>query len=363
MTTPLVHGPDPDTVTAEPTTLFAPGQPPVTVPYEQLAGETVVEPQRVDRGSRAETIAYGGGLRATPRRIAAASALALALAAAVGVIAYMVNGEASGSYPAAVAPAGISPLDFPATRPLASILVSPGQRVRPGQLLATQSDPVAAAEAGATEAAIADDGQRLADLRSALAATPPPAAGHPAAGRPLILAQIAETEASLALAREQLAVARADLSTAALRAPAAGVVLRTAGTPGELVGPGGVRDASALGLSLTPQSGFHLFPSSSGASTNLADLTQPVVALVQGRRWQVVAEIPEAAITGVTHGEQATFRFDTFGGRSVPATVSQVVGSPIQVDGQVDYQVVLSLRAPLPSGVLPGMTGTVSLGG
>lgn len=333
--------------------LFAPGEEPVTVAFEDLVGgETTSPPRRVDRGSRAETVAYGGGLRATSRRIAAASALALVIAAALGTIIYLVNAESANRYVAAVVPANVVELDFPTSAPLASILVARGDHVHVGQVVAYQRNSELHVAVSEAEIVVAADAARLAGL----------AVGSNGAPSPSLSEAVLAARAALAEARLQLAIEESDLQQTYLRSPIKGTVLRTAGVSGELVGQDGVQGSVLTDPSLPQSSVARLFPSAAGPSSSQVGASEPVVSLVAGRRWQVIAAVPQSVITTVRPGEKASFQFDTLGGLTVPAVVRQVIGVPFERSGQVTYEVVLRLKRRLPVGVLPGMSGNISLG-
>jgi multidrug resistance efflux pump len=339
----------------EPTTLFSPGQEPKVVPYEELARQNTAVPQTgpVDRGSRAETVSYGGGLRPTSRRVAAISILAAILAATLGLMIYLVNAESANRYSAAVVPANVVELNFAVTAPLAAVYVASGDRVHRGELLASEENRGLWLEVKEQQVVISADKLRV----RYLATTARPG---PERARALAAEQLGLARASLAEAVLQLAIDRERLSTSQLRSPVDGVVLHVAGTPGALVGPSGVRNGPIASPELPTSNVFRLFPRASGTSTNLAAQDQPVISLVDGRRWQVVAAVPETEVASVRRGERATFTLNALGGVPVPAEVGQIVGTPFELDGQVSYEVVLRLKARLPRGVLPGMSGTVS---
>lgn len=336
----------------EPTVVFSPGAEPVTVPLEELVGDELSPAHRVDRGSRAETVTYGGGLRPTSRRIAAASALALAIAAALGTIIYLVNAESANRYVAAVVPANVVELDFADSGLLGSILVSRGERVHVGQVLAFQQNSDLRVALDEAKLVVAADAARLAGLIAETRSTPSTGLSQ----------QVLAGRAALAEARLQLAIDRADLEQTILRSPISGTVLRTAGVPGELVGQDGVHNSALTDPSLPQSSIARLFPSAAGQNSNSASGSVPVVSLVAGRRWQVIAAVPESVVTTIRPGERASFQFDSLGGLSVPAVVRGVIGVPFERAGQINYEVVLRLKRRLPPGVLPGMSGNISLG-
>ncbi|GEM_PF-5782502 len=339
----------------EPTFLFSPGQGPKVVPYEELArqGTSLPETGPVDRGSRAETVSYGGGLRPTSRRVAAVSILATVLAAALGLTVYLVNAESANRYSAAVVPANVVELNFAVTAPLAAVYVAPGERVHQGELLASEDNKGLRLQVEEQRVVVSADKLRVRYLESV-----PPAATQRA--RALAAEQLALARASLSEALVQLAIDRERLSTSQLRSPVNGVVLHVAGTPGALVGPSGVRNGPIANPELPTSNVFRLFPRASGTSTNLSAQDQPVISLVDGRRWQVVAAVPETEVASLRRGEPATFTFNALGGVPVPVVVQQVIDTPFELNGQVSYEVVLRLKGRLPRGVLPGMSGTVS---
>ncbi len=329
-----------------------------TVTDEGVVGLGAFEPPPVvplaDRGSRAETVTYGGGLRASSRRIVLALAAAVVLVALLGTAVYLVNAANADSYSAAIVPANVMELNFPLDLPLKVVLVSPGERVRAGQLLAVQSDPPVAYAVEAAKIGVLAAAARLAHLRAQLAGGSPAAT----AGQRYALA-----EARLALeeARVHLSFERASLAALSLRAPVGGTVLRVAGSPGQMVGPDGLRGSALTDPSIPTAQVFQLFPEAGGSSATLSP-NAAVVTLVRGRRWEVLARVPESAIGQVHIGHSATFQFSDLSAPAQRCTVSRVLPYPIVSGGTVSYEVVLLLRSKAPSGVLPGMSGVARLG-
>ena len=212
----------------EPTTLFSPGVAPEVVAYKELPRAEPAEPVRVDRGSRAETVNYGGGLRPTSRRIATASILAVIVAAALGLTIYLVNAETADRYSAALVPANVVELNFMATAPLEGLYVVPGERVHRGQLLAVEQDTTLKLEIREQRQVVLADRLRLRYLEE------PATTGHQRQSRSTV-EQIALAKATVSVAVVQLAVDQSRLQGSELRSPIDGVVLHVAGTPGELV--------------------------------------------------------------------------------------------------------------------------------
>jgi len=329
-----------------------------TVSDEPVAGLGTLPPSAppplVDRGSRAETVAYGGGLRASSKRIVLALVVAGLLVGLLGATVYLVNAADANSYSAAVVPANVTELNFSLELPLKDILVSPGERVTAGQVLAVQTDPALVDALAAAGLAVKAATDRLAHLRATIG----PALRHPDPSQAWALAS---ARLALAEARVHLAFERATVAALSLRAPVAGTVLRVDGTPGQIVGPDGLRSSALTDPSIPTAQVFQLFPGASGSSAALS-ANSAVVTLVRGRRWEVIARVPESAVAGVHVGGSATFQFSDLSAPPQPCTISRVLPDPIVSGGTVDYEVVLLLRSKAPAGVLPGMSGVAKLG-
>ncbi|MHB1989022.1 MAG: HlyD family secretion protein [Acidimicrobiales bacterium] len=338
--------------------VFEPGAEPGMVVRDDLGMLTGEQPPltQVDRGSRAETVTYGGGLRATSRRIGVAVLVALVVLAAIGYIVYLVNAQSANRYSAVIVPANVLDLTFPTTAPLAEVVVGRGERVHVGEVLAKQANESLVIEVALSKAILASERQRLHYLLSV---------GHvsSSSGKTTTLGEeILQTADTIRQTRLELALNKSRLALSILRAPMNGVVLRTAGLPGELAGPTGVHASTISDPAVPTAADFRLFPNAGGPSSGTNNPAVPVVSLVSGRRWQVIAEVPETAVDSFKPGTQATFAFTAFRGLVVPCIVRQVVPSPVEVNGVVEYDVLLRLERPLPSGVLPGMSGVVSIG-
>jgi len=340
--------------------VFEPANTPTLFIPDDLGMLTAEEPlSQIDRGSRAETVTYGGGLRATSRRIGISVLIAALLIAAVGYVVYLINTQSNDRYSAVIVPANVRDLDFTATAPLEKLFVEPGERVHVGEILAEQSNPSLAIAVALSQVTLAAEKQKLSYLSATRSATASSPRGLQASA---LTEEILQTEDAIVETRLQLALNESRLSLSILRAPINGVVLRTAGLPGELAGPSGVRDSTISDPAVPASAVFQLFPNAGGATSGTDNSTVPVVSLVSGRRWQVIAEVPETAVDSVKAGTAATFNFDALGGLAVPCIVEQVIPAPVEVSGTVEYDVVLRLVSRLPGGVLPGMSGSVSIG-
>ncbi len=306
---------------------------------------------QTERGSRAETFAQMG-LAPVPSRTRAVTTIVAALALIAG-LAFTVRAldDSSGGYAGAVYPSQTLQLTFPGAAPLERIYVHAGERVARGEVLATQDSPGLSALVTLAEAAVTADALRVTALKQAPLGTPPTTDSR----------QVAAAEAALAGARLELATDQQRLAEAVLRSPMAGLVQAVEGAPGDLAGPSGVRlNGTQPAILDTPS--FAFVPSN-GASAPVPSSTSfvPVVTVRVGNAWQVVARVPESSVASIRPGTKGTFTFDPLGGATLRCTVVSVSASPSDAGGQVAYDVILSVQGAPPRGVLPGMSGTLSL--
>ncbi len=132
-----------------------------------------------------------------------------------------------------------------------------------------------------------------------------------------------------ATAQANLVLQKADLEKSVIRSPIRGVVLGRTIDPGQIV-------ASSLN---TPT----LF-------TLAEDLS----------RMELRVDVDEADIGRVAVGNEATFTVDAYGGRSFPATITQVRYAPETTNGVVTYKAILAVdNADL--SLRPGMTATATI--
>jgi HlyD family secretion protein len=301
------------------------------------------------------------------------------VAAAAVVLAVLVVSDAvtaaSQTVSGALEPASAISLDFPQTGTVASVAVHPGEYVRPGQVLAVQSNRAALEGVVATDqAALQADKADLTQLRAAMSFAARQAAAVAALGQatPATEAAASETQATLAaeIAATQAAIARdqAQLrrdstlaSTTVLVAPQSGWVVAVNGSPGDSAGPAGVRlqlpplvSPGSAPLTLLPSA----TPASGGASTG----SPPMVELSTGPnlRLAVIAELPQSVVHEVGPHTVATVGVPALGGRDLRAVLSSVGTTPSVLGGQVVYPAVFALDGVFP-GSLPGMSVVVHL--
>ena len=77
-------------------------------------------------------------------------------------------------------------------------------------------------------------------------------------------------------------------------------------------------------------------------------------------RMQVIANVSESDIGGVTEGKSADFRVDAYPRESFHGTVTQVRNAPISIQNVVTYDVVISVENP-DLKLKPGMTANITI--
>jgi multidrug resistance efflux pump len=328
-------------------------------------------------------------------------AVLLAVAVAIGVagVAHRLLAAADDTYAAAVQPRQLAELNFQNPAPLAAILVKPGQRVRKGQVLARQQVGSLQALVAADKAALEADRARLTALQhptlseaqakqlqlqlqraqqEAQAAARSPNATRETLAAAQTAIEMAENAQAVArtgttanqveaaqaqLARDQTQLASDQRALAALTviAPFDGIVASVRGTPGELVGVTRAAPPSATNVPTAP--GFTLFPpppqrqNTAGSATSYT----PVVTVVGNSGWQVVAQVPEAAIARVRPGQRAKVHVHALSSAKLTATVEQVEGTPVNTGNTVSYDVTLTLDQSSVPRLLTGMTANVEI--
>jgi len=252
---------------------------------------------------------------------------------------------------------GVVTLNFTGSGEIAAIDVYLGQTVRKGQVLAAEYAPDAASVMTADEAAIASDRARISELKAAEAANPAAASVDDA--------QIAASSAQLAADQAQLATERMKAAATEIIAPAPGVVVAVNGEPGEVVTAAGIRDyaADSQQPATTRSPGFSLLPEGpqpvrgypAGASA------LPVIALRTSAAWQVVAQIPENAVSGIKPGQAVTISVPAAQITNVPGRIDQVLPAPESTSQGTVYQAVVTITGRAALSPLNGMAADIRL--
>jgi membrane fusion protein, macrolide-specific efflux system len=251
----------------------------------------------------------------------------------------------------AVTSSGIVYLNFSNSGQLASVRTHIGQKVRKGQLLATEAAPAQAAELSADRAVIAADKTELAAVLGA---------GQAAA--------IATARAQLARDQAALAIDRANAAGTRIVAPAAGTVVAVNGQPGETADAEGVRDYAAeqAGTPITQQPLFSLLPegpqSSVAANGSSTASALPVIALRVSNSWQVSVLVPESSVSEIKTGQVVKIDVPDASISAIPGRVQAVLDTPVATSQGTSYQAVVTVldhqQYPPPT----GMAANVQLG-
>jgi HlyD family secretion protein len=173
--------------------------------------------------------------------------------------------------------------------------------------------------------------------------------------------RIQNVQAAVQKDQAQLALTRQRLEQYLLVAPSNGLVVEVNGEVGDLVSDAGVRNFPAPPPVVSAQPGLQLYggpptqPAATGGYSSfvrLADTTQ----------WQMVAQVPEAAVPKLKSGLAALISFNALP-EDLKGHLVAVIPAPFTVSNVVYYRVVFTLEHP-PNELIPGMTGnvTVSLG-
>ncbi|MFV2109646.1 efflux RND transporter periplasmic adaptor subunit [Micromonospora sp. LOL_015] len=214
--------------------------------------------------------------------------------------------------------------DFVTDGTVTEILVSVGQQVDEGAVLARVDDTVALRELDAARADL-DAAQDALDTAEV-------------AGVSTADAVAAVTEAELAVDEAQAAV-----DGTSLTAPMAGTVVAVNGSVGASTG-GGTGSSSAGGGTGSSSS------SDASGFVDLADLTQ----------LEVTASVSETDATRLETGQPATVRWNALPETEASASIGVIDPNATTTNGVVSYPITLDLDS-LPEGVRPGQTVEVTV--
>jgi membrane fusion protein, macrolide-specific efflux system len=274
-----------------------------------------------------------------PQRIAAALIAGACVFGAVWYVPRIAAADGS-SLSGTVTNSGVVYLNFSSSGQLATITAAIGQRVRKGQLLATEVAPATAALLAAARAAITADKNELAAALS----------GGTASATDAARAQLARDEGQLALDRAEAAGTR-------IVAPTAGTVMAVNGQPGETADADGIRDYA--GAPATQRPLFSLLPegpqSSDTADGSGPGAYLPVIALRTSGTWQVSVLVPESSIGDVRTGQAVTVDVPAAGLSGISGRVEELLTTPVATSQGIAYQAVVTVldqrQVSPPSGV------------
>lgn len=300
--------------------------------------------------------------------------------------------------------AGQLPVNFTTAGRIAEIRVRIGDRVKAGDVLATQDQAVAEQAHAAAEAALRADKAQLASLTSSasqatlleldveraraqlLAAQAAAATASTSAAQEAARQRVAAAELALELTRRRLeeetrggdrarrsaieaaiqrdkaavALAKATLRDKQLLAPVSGVVLDIGATPGVFADSAGVRTYPDADPVPEPSRGFSFLPSAPDAQAsrpNNGNGFMPSIILGDDSRWRVKAQVPESEIVRLQPGQAVDITFPALPGTRIRATLTTRGMAPIFVGNKVHYPAIFELQSA-PDNLLPGMTAT-----
>lgn len=160
--------------------------------------------------------------------------------------------------------------------------------------------------------------------------------------------EIAQAQASVASAQNQVDSAQRNVEDTILRAPTAGTVGSVSGQVGEYTGSGGSASSSSSSSS------------SSASSTSSTSSTSGFVVLTNLDHLDVKVGFTETDAVKVRVGQDATIAIDAIGGDTLEGTVVSLDVNQTVVNNVVTYYAKVAFGDE-PESVKPGMTASVSV--
>ena len=281
-----------------------------------------------------------------PQRVAAALIAGACVFGAVWYVPRIAAADGS-SLSGTVTNSGVVYLNFSGSGQLATIAATTGQRVRKGQLLATEVAPATAAVLAAARAAITADKSELAAALSG---------GTTSA--------IDAARAQLARDKGQLAIDRAEAAGTRIVAPAAGTVIAVNGQPGETADADGIRDYGSAPATQRPL--FSLLPEGpqSGDTAGGSDSGTylPVVALRTSGTWQISVLVPESSIGDIRTGQLVSVDVPAAGLTGISGRVQELLTTPVATSQGIGYQAVVTVLGQRQVSPPSGVAANVQLG-
>jgi membrane fusion protein, macrolide-specific efflux system len=243
---------------------------------------------------------------------------------------------------------GVIALNFARAGEVATVVATAGERVRKGQVLATQESPAGALVLRADRATIGADRAKLSE---AVAGSGP-------------AAEIAAARAQIDKDRAQLAIDRASVASSRIVAPGPGTVMAVNGQPGDYADALGIRDYTAAQPAGTAQQPlFSLLPeapqdslrsSGTGSGTEL-----PLVELRTSASWEVVVLVPENAAATIHAGQAVTVAIPAAHLSGLAGRLQELLPTPVDTSNGVAYQAVVTVPGRLAHPPLSGMAADV----
>jgi multidrug efflux pump subunit AcrA (membrane-fusion protein) len=250
-----------------------------------------------------------------------------------------------------VVSSGVVTLNFTSAGEINRIGVRAGQRVRKGQVLASEYAPAVSSVLSADDAAIIADKTQLTEMRLRTSGATP--------------SEVSAAGAHLKLDQAQLATDKVRLASSRIVAPASGVVIAANGQVGEAVTPSGIRDYAST--TAHPQQAqrplFSLLPEGpqSGGHVSASASSLPVVALRTSSSWQVAALVSEDDVSNLSPGERVTISVPAAQITGVPGRISEVLSDPVSTSQGDEYQALVTVVGHVARLPLAGMAVDVRL--
>jgi multidrug efflux pump subunit AcrA (membrane-fusion protein) len=336
--------------------------------------------------------------------------IGVAALAAIGAANYV--GASNGrQFAGAVATNSLTALNFTDLGRIATINVAPGQLVSAGTVLATQDRSGASAVVAAERTAVSADQTQLAQLRGTPSTVvlqglqtqlasdttafrndcggtiPAPIPGSTISTDPQLYrcqtlqhqvqddqvqlsreqgvtstpsagSDVAAAQAQLARDQAMLATNQHALDLLTLVAPAAGRVVSTTGSIGELADASGPRsydasqpntDQSSPGLSLLP-------PPAQSSVTGAQAPRAPIVALDTGVPQQITIQVSQDKLTVFHPGTTGKVTPTNIRSRAIPVHLVRIDEAVVRKQGGTAFQVIFAADHLMPPDILPGMT-------
>jgi HlyD family secretion protein len=224
----------------------------------------------------------------------------------------------------------------------AAVSAARGQTKQANDGLNTAQRSVADAQAKATASLQAAQGQ----VNTAASAKQTAEADYGKTTSPPTRAEIANAQAQVAAQQALVNIAQANLESAILKAPSAGVVTAINGAVGQWL-TGGATSGSAASAA-------------SGANNSSSNSPTNFISLTDLTNLQVQAQVNEADVGRLKAGQPVSFTVDAFPSQTLKGNVAIVESLGATNQSVVSYPVLIAIDSTKAK-LLPGMTANVTI--